>query len=915
MKTTFVFSLLIFSLAVFSQTTQQPTVREQLENLNSYWKQNSVNDPVLQESIPLNADVTLIKMHLSLVEKTLRKKEATDLSLEQRDNRNHCLDILHDYWTNGVFPINTGHKERTPYFIDNFGTACAVGQLMISTGFENVAKKIHSENNFAYVRDLNAQYPELKLWADAYGFEVDELAWIQPTYGCTSICAPGEKRNVSCYGYYDGCAGNPNISVGSPPYVIIPQMWYNGQWFTPANFNGLCDLPAGLYRHLVKDAVNDTFYFEYTITQPDSISISTVITPDDGSCNGAIDINVSGGTPPYSYQWNGSTPGCSGTYFFTVTDSNGCSKSDSVTIPFLTTSVTHGPIIGGVTPTTARVFVRTETMETVDVQFSTQSNFAAVAKTFSGQTIGSRDTSVILDASGLQPDTRYFVRAMINGVETGKRATFKTFPTEGTEGNYKFLYGSCIYELMDTDSSLFKQMLTEDANLFTPTGDWGYPDRVTGANDLYLSNPPKSWASDYSKVAAIYKERYARTNSGFFYSSIAMDYTHDDHDYLNDNTGRDHANIFEINPIGGKFGEPKSVSQPPQARLNCIKGYQEFFPSYPLVDSNEGIFHSYRMGNCEFFVLDLRSARTSQHEAIKEVGGEWMVQEPAGHSIMGQVQREWLFNGLQNSTADWKFIISSVVFNKGYKAAMDSLLKIGKGVSPILGIDVSGIQLSTGLIGVGIMSDSWVGFPSDQDALLDLIEINDIKNVFVVSGDAHTAALDDGTNSGIPELLAANLKKSNSEDAVVFSNFLGYWVWNKGASGLSTTNLNNTYGKVEVFGKDSVRLSAVDANGEEVVGHTFMYEQKQTGIRSVNETARFNVYPNPVSNKLFIESLDSKENFDFILISASGKEVLRKKFLGKGEVETGNIPAGFYFYRIVNEKNSQVADGKIGVTK
>ncbi|GIV34018.1 MAG: hypothetical protein KatS3mg031_1553 [Chitinophagales bacterium] len=579
---------------------------------------------------------------------------------------------------------------------------------------------------------------------------------------------------------------------------------------------------------------------------------------------------------------------------------------------FAWSQVTHGPIVGGVTSSSVRVFVRTQEATNLDLQFSAEASFLTVEKTVSSQTIASRDSSNIIDVNGLQPDTRYYVRVVLNGMPSGNVATFKTFPSEGSAGHYKFLFGSCLYELMDTDSALFKQMLSEDAYVFTPTGDWGYPDRATGSNDLYLSNPPKSWASDYSKIAAIYKERYASTNSSFLYQSLAMDYVYDDHDYLNDNSGRDHANIFEINPIGGRFGEPKSVSQPHQARLNCIRGYQEFFPGYPLIDSTEGIFHSYRMGNCEFFVLDLRSARTSQHEAIKEVGGQWVIQEPPGHTILGSVQRDWLFNGLKNSTADWKFIISSVVFNKGYKAVMDSLLKIGKGVSPILGIEVGGIQLSTGLIGAGIMSDSWVGFPSDQDALIQHIRNNNIKNVFIISGDAHTAALDDGTNSGIPELLSANLKKANSEDAVTFSNFLGYWVWNKGGSGLGNQNFNNTYGKVEVFGKDSVRLSAVDASGTEVVGHTFFYQEATvTSAPASHGAPYFKIYPNPTSGKLFIEAAPGR--YLCILTDMTGKEVIRQYVANRSEIATSNLTGGLYFYRVTDEKNISVAEGKLEI--
>lgn len=916
-----------FLLSNAQENQLQLTVRQQLENLNSYWKANQINEPLLQQKLSLPDDVSLIQTHLSLVEKTLRKKETKQLSPEQQQNRQHCLDILHTYWQNGVFPINTYHAERTPYFIDNYGTACAVGQLVISTGYADVASKIHDENNYAYIKELNQQYPELQAWANVNGFEMDELAWIQPAYYCDyGSCPAGTVRNVMCYGENSGCVGIPtNVTGGTPPYSFHPEYWNNNQWLHYSSpINQLCDLSPGLYRYLAIDAVGDSMSLEYTITQPDPLVVNVTTTDDNGTCNGTAIAQVTGGVPPYWFNWGiGDTSQavsnlCSRAYYCEVLDSNNCYADDTTVFIGLappTTSVTHGPIVGGVTETSVRVFVRTDAADSVQVQFSTAANFSTIAKTFSGQTNAARDSSNIFAVTGLSADTKYHVRVLVNGTESGHRSSFKTFPQAGTAGNYKLLFGSCQYDLSDLDSSLFVQMKTEDANIFTPTGDWGYPDKDNGTNDVYFSNPPTSWAADYNKVRTIYKERFASSNSSFFLRTIALDYTHDDHDYLNDNTGRDAANIFEINPVGGNFGEPKSVTQPAQARLNVLKGYDEFFPGYDLVDSTEGIFHSYVIGNCEVFVLDTRSARTPQHDAIKEVGGQWVIQEPAGHTILGQTQMNWLLNGLLNSTAEWKFIVSSVTFNAGYKAVLDSLLSFGKGSSPILGITLGGTSVSTGLIGAGQMSDLWVGFPSDQQAVLNHIATNDLKNIFVISGDAHSAALDDGTNSGIPELMSANLKKANSEDPIILSNFIGHPLWNKGASGIGNTNFNSTYGKVEVFGKDSMRMSAVDAAGVEVCGYTFKYEPDSTiGIAEVN-AEKFKVYPNPSSGKLFIETDNAQQNFIFSLLSLEGKEIKKQLFTGKAEISLTDLPKGNYLYRIADEKSKMLTSGVVSVVQ
>lgn len=121
-----------------------------------------------------------IRIHLSLVEQTLRSRSTVSLSEQQKANRFKALDYLHQYWQSGAFPINDLYTYRTPIFIDRYNNFCAVGYLVKATGFESVSRKISNETNLAYVKDM--KYPELFAWAKEYGFSVDELAWIQPAY-------------------------------------------------------------------------------------------------------------------------------------------------------------------------------------------------------------------------------------------------------------------------------------------------------------------------------------------------------------------------------------------------------------------------------------------------------------------------------------------------------------------------------------------------------------------------------------------------------------------------------------------------------------------------------------------------------------------------------------------------------------
>ncbi|HTN16856.1 MAG TPA: T9SS type A sorting domain-containing protein [Chitinophagaceae bacterium] len=170
--------LLFFCCLLCSTSWADSKCYQKLSEVNKCWTE--------QKDIPAlpaytnKSEKDWIRLHLDLVEQTLRARELPQLSTEQKANRAQCLDILHRYWQEGHFPINDRYASRTPIFIDPYNNFCAVGFLMKETGFEAVSRKISAQTNLAYVRQM--QYPELTAWAGTYGFSVDELAWIQPAY-------------------------------------------------------------------------------------------------------------------------------------------------------------------------------------------------------------------------------------------------------------------------------------------------------------------------------------------------------------------------------------------------------------------------------------------------------------------------------------------------------------------------------------------------------------------------------------------------------------------------------------------------------------------------------------------------------------------------------------------------------------
>ncbi len=156
-----------------------------LYEVNKEWTQQRDVPAEVWKPVKFDTDVQRIQKHLLLVHQVLSNRSTDHLNIDQQINRKLMLSVLKEYAQEGTFPINSYHPHRQPYFIDNYGTACAVGQLMIESGYEAVAREVQETQNYAYVREIT--HPKLGAWALKNGFTESELAWIQPGYPPTGV--------------------------------------------------------------------------------------------------------------------------------------------------------------------------------------------------------------------------------------------------------------------------------------------------------------------------------------------------------------------------------------------------------------------------------------------------------------------------------------------------------------------------------------------------------------------------------------------------------------------------------------------------------------------------------------------------------------------------------------------------------
>lgn len=146
------------------------------------------------------------------------------------------------------------------------------------------------------------------------------------------VVSVASKTDITCYGASDGTA-TLNVTGGQPPYTYS---WTNGETTNPA-----VNLGPGTHGYTVTDAANTSVSGNVTINQPELLTLDFEAL-NDPTCpdseNGSIFSLVDGGSPPYTYDWSNATSGAdllnvpAGTYGLTVTDSKGCTASDSWTL-------------------------------------------------------------------------------------------------------------------------------------------------------------------------------------------------------------------------------------------------------------------------------------------------------------------------------------------------------------------------------------------------------------------------------------------------------------------------------------------------------------------------------------------------------------------------------------------------------
>jgi alkaline phosphatase D len=281
----------------------------------------------------------------------------------------------------------------------------------------------------------------------------------------------------------------------------------------------------------------------------------------------------------------------------------------------------HGPMVGAVTDTSARFWVRTDKEAGVEVRVRpAEAGADAAPVVVKGRTTAADDYTAVLEATGLKPETAYTYTVQVVGQKIAKPAlTFRTFPKAGAPARFKVVFGGGA-GYTPPHEHMWNTIAEQTPLALLMLGD-----------NVYIDTP---------KVRATQRYCYYRRQSRLQWRRLvgvtAVFSIYDDHDFGDNDC------------IPGP-----DIEAPPWKREVWEVFTQNWVnPSYGGGPEQPGCWYTFSIGDVDVFMLDCRYYRTLKSDPP---------------TMLGPVQKAWLKRELAKSKGTFKVLASSVPWAYGSK--------------------------------------------------------------------------------------------------------------------------------------------------------------------------------------------------------------------------------------------------------
>jgi alkaline phosphatase D len=332
-------------------------------------------------------------------------------------------------------------------------------------------------------------------------------------------------------------------------------------------------------------------------------------------------------------------------------------------------ALTHGPIQGAPLPNGADIWIRTDNTRSAQLLLKHVSSGREWIADW-GYALPEDDFTLVLKAEGLEPNTAYTYTVALEGGEKAGPFPIQTAPVLGASGQFNIAFGSCS---KFGAQPVFDTLAEHDLDLFLFVGDNHYGN-----------------TADEGSLRWYYQWAHGMAARRPFMSQTPILATWDDHDFTGNNTD------------GSAPGKE-----------TALQVFRHYWPNPASgTSSTEGTFFSNRLGDIEFFLLDVR-----YHQGTDG-------------TLLGNGQTEWLQQALLASEAQFKVLVGGSQWT-------------AKG-----------------------SNDSWKSFLPDRDALFSFIGDNKLSGVVLLSGDIHRSSfrrlVSDQAGYSLPELTSSPLSNTTT---------------------------------------------------------------------------------------------------------------------------------------------------------
>lgn len=306
--------------------------------------------------------------------------------------------------------------------------------------------------------------------------------------------------------------------------------------------------------------------------------------------------------------------------------------------------------------------------------------------------------SVHVDATGLEENTEYYYRFHA-GNEYSPVGQTKTAPAPGTSpDNFSFAFASC-QSWPAGYYTAYKHMAEDDLDLVIHLGDYIYEYPISPSAGERSTELPRRFNTEINTLEQ-YRLRHAlyKTDEDLQAAHAAFPWvvTWDDHEVENN-----YADEVSENNVPPEYFLER--------RANAYQAYFEHMPLRPSrmpTGPNLPLYRRFTFGDLvEFNVLDTRQYRSDQTSSVEEAQGP-------NRTLLGDVQEDWLIEGLAGSESQWNVLAQQVPFSATDENSDPDVENFGAG-------------------------DKWDGYRADRDAVRDHMVRQSELNPVVITGDVH----------------------------------------------------------------------------------------------------------------------------------------------------------------------------------